>query len=113
MVLLAAWKITLCRYTGQTDIAIGTPVAGRSHPAVEELIGYFLNLVVLRTDLSGDPTVRELLERMRRVCVDAFAHQEVPFEKLVEELRPTRHVAANPLVQATFALQNTPKKLLN
>ena len=113
MVLLAAWKITLCRYTGQTDIAIGTPVAGRSHPAVEELIGYFLNLVVLRTDLSGDPTVRELLERMRRVCVDAFAHQEVPFEKLVEELRPTRHVAANPLVQATFALQNTPKNLLN
>ena len=113
MVLLAAWKITLCRYTGQTDIAIGTPVAGRSHPAVEELIGYFLNLVVLRTDLSGDPTVRELLERVRRVSVDAFAHQEVPFEKLVEELRPTRHVAANPLVQATFALQNTPKNLLN
>ena len=113
MVLLAAWKITLCRYTGQTDIAIGTPVAGRNHPAVEDLIGYFLNLVVLRSDLSGDPTVRELLERIRRVCVDAFAHQDVPFEKLVEELRPTRHVAANPLVQATFALQNTPKQLLN
>src|SRR5581483_2082092 len=75
--------------------------------------GYFLNLVVLRSDLSGDPTVRELLERIRGVCVDAFTHQEVPFEKLVEELRPPRNVAANPLVQATFALQNTPRNSLN
>jgi amino acid adenylation domain-containing protein len=113
MVLLAAWKIVLHRYTGQTDIAIGTPVAGRNHPAVENLIGYFLNLVVLRSDLSGDPTVPELLERIRRVCLDAFSHQDVPFEKLVEELRPARHVATNPLVQASFALQNTPKGSLN
>jgi amino acid adenylation domain-containing protein len=113
MVLLAAWKVALYRYTGQTDIAIGTPVAGRNHPAVEELIGYFLNLVVLRSDLSGDPTFRELLERIRRVCIDAFAYQDLPFEKLVEELRPTRHVTMNPLVQATFALQNTPKQSLN
>jgi amino acid adenylation domain-containing protein len=113
MVLLAAWKVALYRYTGQTDIAIGTPVAGRNHPAVEELIGYFLNLVVLRSDLSGNPTVLELLERIRRVCLDAFAHQDVPFEKLVEELRPTRRITTNPLVQATFALQNTPQQSLN
>jgi amino acid adenylation domain-containing protein len=113
MVLLTAWKVALYRYTGQTDITIGTPVAGRNHPAVEELIGYFLNLVVLRSDLSGDPTVHELLDRIRRVCIDAFSHQDVPFEKLVEELRPTRHVTTNPLVQATFALQNNPKQSLN
>ena len=113
MVLLAAWKAALHRYTGQTDIAIGTFVSGRNHPAVEELIGYFLNLVVLRSDLSGDPTFRELLERIRRVCIDAFAHQDLLFEKLVEELRPTRYVTTNPLVQATFAWQNTPQQSLN
>ena len=112
MVLLATWKVALHRYTGQTDIAIGTFVSGRNHPAVEGLIGYFLNLLVLRSDLSGNPTFRELLERIRQVCVDAFA-QELPFEKLVQELRPTRHMTTNPLVQATFALQNSPKQLLN
>jgi len=112
MVLLAAWKVALYRYTGQTDIAIGTFVSGRSHPAVEGLIGYFLNLVVLRSDLSGNPAFRELLARVRKVCVDAFAHQDVPFEKLVEELRPARNMSNNPLVQATFAWQNTPNHAL-
>ena len=68
MVLLAAYKVALHRYTGQTDIAIGTPTAGRNHPKVEGLIGFFLNMLVLRTDLSGNPTFRELLERIRGVC---------------------------------------------
>ena len=113
MVLLAAWKVALHRYTGQTDIAIGTFVSGRNHPAVEDLIGYFLNLLVLRSDLSGDPTFRELLERIRQVCIAAFAHQDLPFEKLVEEMQPTRYVPNRPLVQATFALQNTPQQSLN
>jgi amino acid adenylation domain-containing protein len=113
MVLLAAYKVALHRYTGQTDIAIGTPTAGRNHPKVEGLIGFFLNMLVLRTDLSGNPTFRELLERIRRVCVDAFAHQDLPFEKLVEELRPTRALTHNPLIQVTFALQNTPRCSLN
>jgi amino acid adenylation domain-containing protein len=113
MVLMAAYKVVLHRYTGQTDIAIGTFVSGRNHPAVEALIGFFLNMLVLRTDLSGNPTFRELLERIRKVCVGAFTHQDLPFEKIVEELRPTRDLTHNPLVQATFALQNSPKQLLN
>ena len=113
MVLLAAYKIALHRYTGQTDIAIGTPTAGRNHPQVEGLIGFFLNMLVLRTDLSGNPTYRELLERIRKVCVDAFAHQDLPFEKLVEELRPRRDLTHNPLIQVTFGLQNTPRCPLN
>jgi amino acid adenylation domain-containing protein len=113
MVLLAAYTVALHRYTGQTDIAIGTPTAGRNHPGVEGLIGFFLNMLVLRTDLSGNPTFRELLERTRKVCVDAFAHQDLPFEKLVEELRPRRDLTHNPLIQVTFALQNTPRWPLN
>jgi amino acid adenylation domain-containing protein len=113
MVLLAAYKVALHRYTGQTDIAIGTPTAGRNHPGVEGLIGFFLNMLVLRADLSGNPTFRELLERIRKVCVDALAHQDLPFEKLVEELRPRRDLTHNPLIQVTFALQNTPRFPLN
>ena len=109
MVLLAAYTVALHRYTGQTDIAIGTPTAGRNHPEVEGLIGFFLNMLVLRTDLSGNPTFRELLKRIREVCLNAFAHQDLPFEKLVEELRPRRDLTQNPLIQVTFALQNTPR----
>jgi hypothetical protein len=113
MVLLAAYNVALCRYTGQTDIAVGTPIAGRNHPAVEGLIGFFLNMLVLRTDMSGNPTFCQLLERIRQVCIDAFAHQDLPFEKLVEELRPTRDLTNNPLVQVTFTLQNTPGQSLD
>src|SRR5215831_646417 len=109
MVLLASYQIVLQRYTGQTDISIGTPTAGRNQPQVEGLIGCFLNMLVLRTDLSGNPTFRELLERVRKVCVDGFTHQDLPFEKIVEELQPNRDLASNPLFQITFALQNTPK----
>ena len=108
MTLLAGFQALLSRYTGQEDIAVGTPIAGRSRVELEPLIGFFVNTLVLRTDLSGDPTVGELLARVRRVALDAYAHQEVPFEKLVEALQPDRSSGGRPLVQVVLALQNVP-----
>ena len=109
MTLLAAYQTLLHRYTGQNDIVIGSPVAGRKPREVEDLIGFFLNNLVLRVDLSEKPTFLELLARVREVCFEAYAHQDLPFEKLVEELRPERSLTHNPLFQVTFALQNTPR----
>ena len=109
MTLLAAFQTLLSRYTGQTDIVVGTPIAGRSRLEVEELIGFFVNTLVLRTDCSNDPTFRELLQRVKRTAVDAYAHQEVPFEKLVEELQPERNLGSLPLFQVMFRLQNFPR----
>ncbi len=108
MTLFAAYQTLLHRYTGQNDIVIGSPVAGRDRSELEGLIGFFFNMLVLRTDLSGNPTFRELLVRVREVCLEAYTHQDVPFEKLVEELRPERDLSYNPLFQVTFALQHTP-----
>jgi amino acid adenylation domain-containing protein len=108
MTLLAVFQTLLHRYTGQTDIAVGTPVAGRSRAELEHLIGFFVNMLVLRIDLAGDPTFRELLGRVRQVALGAYAHQDVPFEKLVEELHPRRDMSRNPLFQVAFALQNAP-----
>jgi amino acid adenylation domain-containing protein len=102
MTLLAAFKVLLYRYTGQHDIVVGSPVANRNRPEVEGLIGFFVNMLVLRTDLSGNPTFRELLGRVRQVALDAYAHQDLPFEKLVEELQPERDMSLNPLFQVTF-----------
>jgi amino acid adenylation domain-containing protein len=105
MTLLAAFKILLQRYSGQDDIVAGCPISRRTQQQTEDLIGLFLNISVLRTDLSGDPTFRELLERIRTTALDAYAHQNVPFEKVVEELHPARDASRTPLFQVMFSYQ--------
>jgi amino acid adenylation domain-containing protein len=108
MTLLAAYQVLLHRRAGQDDIVIGSPVAGRSRREFDGLIGFFLNMLVLRGDLSGNPTFRELLAKTRENCLAAYEHQDLPFEKLVQELHPRRDLSRNPLFQVTFALQNNP-----
>lgn len=108
MTLLASFQVLLARYARQTDIVVGAPIAGRTQVQLENLIGFFVNMLPLRTDLSGNPPFRELLRRVRNVALDAYAHQEMPFEKMVEELRPVRNAARPPVVQVAFVLQNTP-----
>ena len=112
MMLLAAWQLLLHRYTGQEDISVGSPIAGRTRAETEPLIGFFVNTLVLRTDLSGNPTFLELLQRVREVALGAYAHQDLPFEKLVEELQPERHLGHSPLFQVMFAFQNVPRSAL-
>ncbi len=113
MTVAAGFKILLSRYSGQQDISIGTPVANRNRAEFDRLIGFFINTLVLRTDLSDDPTVRELLQREREVALGAYAHQDIPFEKLVEELQPDRNLSRTPLFQVMFALQNVPRETLD
>ena len=108
MSLLAAFQVLLQRYSGQEDIAVGTPVAHRTRAETEELIGFFVNTLVLRTELSGNPTFRELVQRVKETALGAYAHQDVPFEKLVEELAPERNLSVTPLFQVMFAMENTP-----
>jgi amino acid adenylation domain-containing protein len=108
MTLLAAFQALLLRYTGQEDIVVGSPIAGRNRVEIEGLIGFFVNTLVMRTDLSGEPSFRQLLERVRETALGAYAHQDLPFDKLVEELQPERDLGRNPLVQVQFALQNAP-----
>jgi amino acid adenylation domain-containing protein/non-ribosomal peptide synthase protein (TIGR01720 family) len=112
MTLLAAFQTLLYRYTGQTDILVGTPIANRTQVETETLIGFFTNTVVLRTVLSGDLTFSALLRRVRDVTLAAHAHQDVPFEKLVEEFQPERDMSRNPLFQVMFVLQNVPATTL-
>lgn len=110
--LLAAFQVLLYRYTQQEDMAIGSPIANRNRSEIEGLIGFFVNSLVLRTDLSGNPTFRELLSRVKEVALGAYSHQDLPFEKLVEELHPERNLNQNPLFQVVFALQNAPMSVL-
>lgn len=109
MTLLAAWKVLLHRYTGQHDIVVGAPVANRNRSEFEGMVGFFVNSLILRTSLSGDPTFRELLRRVRETTFEAFANQDFPFERLVEVLQPTRSMSRNPLFQSDFILQNSPR----
>ena len=108
MTVLAVFKVLLHRYTNQTDLLVGSPTAGRNRLEAEGLIGYFQNTLVMRTDLSGDPTFRELLGRIRGVALDAYDHQDLPFAKLVEELHPVRDRGRNPLFQTMFLFQGAP-----
>jgi amino acid adenylation domain-containing protein len=112
MTLLAAFQTLLHRYSSQDDILVGSPIAGRTRSEVEGLIGFFVNTLVLRTSFSGDASFREVLRQVRQVTLDAYAHQDLPFEQLVEALQPERDTSHSPLFQVMFVLQNTPRQAL-
>ncbi len=113
MTLLAAFQILLARYSNQTDIVVGTPIAGRNREEIEGLIGFFINTLALRANLDGNPTFSEFLRRVKETAVGAYVHQELPFEKLVEELEPERDLGRNPLFQVMFQFQNAPRAVLH
>lgn len=108
MLLLTAFDVLLNRYTGMEDLLVGTPIANRNRKEIEGLIGFFVNTIVLRVDISGNPTFRDLLHRVRGLCFDAYAHQDVPFEKVVDMVQPARDVSLSPLFQVMFDMQNAP-----
>ena len=112
MTLLAAFKTLLWRYTGREDIVVGVPIAGRNRPEIEGLIRFFVNSLVLRTDLSGDPEFLQLLRRVRETTLEAYANQDVPFEQLVEALQPERSFSHTPLFQVMLTLQHAPPATL-
>jgi amino acid adenylation domain-containing protein len=109
MAVLAAFQALLARYTGQEDIVVGSPMSGRSRVETEGLVGLFLNTLAFRTDCSGNPTYRQLLSRVREVALAAYSHQELPFEKLVEALRPERSLTQTPLFQVMFVMHGKPR----
>jgi amino acid adenylation domain-containing protein len=109
MTLMAAYNILLYRYTRQEDILVSAPIGNRIRPETENIVGYLLNLLILRTDLSGNPTFRELLKQEQEVCIGAFAHQELPFGKLVQELKPKQDPSRNPIAQAAFLYLDFPE----
>ncbi len=113
MTLLAAYTILLYRYSGQDDILVGTPIANRNRKEIEPLIGFFVNTLVMRTDLSGRPSFNELINRVQKTVLEAFSHQDLPFEKLVDTLNIKRDVSRTPLFQTMFTLQNIPKAEIN
>jgi aspartate racemase len=112
MTLLAAFQVLLHRLTGEEDICVGTGISNRAHVETEPLIGCFINMLVLRTDLSGDPAFHDVLARVREVALDAYDHQDLPFERVVEDLRPERRAGDTPLIQVAFGLDNAPKQAL-
>jgi amino acid adenylation domain-containing protein len=109
MLLLAAFQTLLARWSGQNDIVVGTPIANRNRPEIEGLIGLFVNTLALRADLAGDPSFIELLDRMRDVVIGAYDHQDLPFEKLLDELKPERDPSRTPVIQVLLVLQNFPR----
>src|SRR5262249_12101503 len=112
MMLLTAWHVVLARHSGQTDIMVGTAVANRRQKETESLIGFFLNMLVMRANLGGNLTVSELIRQVRRVALEAYENQDLPFEKVVEALQPERSLAIAPLFQVLFILQNTQQERL-
>ena len=112
MTLYAAFSTLLYRYSGQEDIVVGTPIANRNRSEVESQIGFFVNTLVLRSQFEGNPKFAEVLERSRQTCLDAYAHQDLPFEQLVEALQPERSLSHSPIFQVLFALQNAPMEPL-
>ena len=108
MTLAAVFNTLLYRYTGQEDILLGVPTAGRNRVETEQLLGVFINTLVLRTDLSGEPSFRGLLRRVREVAIAAYTHQDLPFEKLIDVLQPDRDLSRNPLFDVVFQLRNIP-----
>ena len=109
MSLLAAFEVLLFRYSGQQQICIGTPIANRTRPEVEKLIGFFVNTLVMKADLTARPSFRDLLRRVKHSALGAYTHQDLPFERLVEELEPDRSLSHTPIFQVMFALQNAPR----
>ena len=109
MLLLAAFKILLLRHTGQEDLVVGSPIANRNHQQLQEIIGFFVNTIPLRTNLAGNPSFLELLAQVRQMAVEAYTHQDLPFEQLVETLQPDRNLSYTPIFQVMFALQSVPK----
>jgi amino acid adenylation domain-containing protein len=112
MALLSAFYALLARYSGQSELVVGTPIAGRNHLETENLIGFFVNTLVLRADLGGDPEFGALLRQVKELTLSSYAHQDLPFEKLVNELQPQRDLSRTPLFQVMFALQNVPAEAL-
>jgi len=108
MVLLAAFDVLLYRYTYQEDIVVGTAIANRNRAETEPLIGFFVNMLVMRTDVSGNPSFRELLARVKTMTLAAYQHQDVPFEQIIEMLQPQRSLNYSPIYQVEFTLQNAP-----
>ena len=107
MTLLAVFKVLLSRYSGQESIAVGTPIANRNYREIEGLIGFFVNSLVMYTDLGGEPSFTEVLKRVKQTALEAYGHQDIPFEKLVEQLQPERSLSQNPLFQVVFAVQES------
>src|SRR6185369_2903611 len=108
MTLAAAFQVLLWRYSGERDLCVGTPIANRTRSELEPLIGFFVNTLVLRTRLEGDPRFEEVVGQVRQRALEAYAHQDVPFEHLVDALQPRRDLSHTPLFQVMVALQNAP-----